>query len=89
MDSLTCHCTTLHGGVAAHAAHRHPDEEIVIVREGTMEVTIEGVVQRGGAGSVFFFASNDLHGMRNAGEATASYYVIRMVTSATPKPTPP
>ena len=50
-----------------------------------MEATINGVSQRGGPGSVFLFASNDLHGMRNVGATRASYYVIRMVTSATPK----
>ena len=85
MESLTCHVTTLDGGVAAHAAHRHPDEEIIIVKEGTMEATVNGVAQQAGPGSIFFFASNDLHGMRNVGTTRASYYVIRLITSATPK----
>jgi quercetin dioxygenase-like cupin family protein len=85
MDSLTCHCTSLAGGVAAHGAHRHPDDEIVLVKEGTMEAIIEGKAQTAGPGSVFFFASNDLHGMRNAGADRAAYFVIRMITSATPK----
>ncbi len=85
MDSLTCHVTSLHPHEAPHGAHRHPDEEIIIVREGTMEATINGRAQSAGAGSIFFFASNDLHGMRNAGDSPASYYVIRMITSATPK----
>lgn len=85
MASLTCHVTTLNPLLAAHPAHIHPDEEIVIVKEGTMEATINGKSQRGGAGSIFFFASNDLHGMRNVADARASYYVIRMITTATPK----
>lgn len=85
MPSLTCHVTTLHGGIAAHAAHRHPDDEIIIVKEGTMEATVNGRAQEAGTGSIFFFSSNDLHGMRNAGATRASYYVIRMITSATPK----
>ena len=85
MDSLTCHVTTLNGGVAAHAAHRHPDDEIIIVKEGTMEATVNGQPWLAGAGSIFFFSANDLHGMRNAGDTRASYYVIRLITSATPK----
>jgi quercetin dioxygenase-like cupin family protein len=85
MDSLTCHVTTVNVGDASHGAHRHPDDEIVIVKEGTMEVAINGQTQRASAGSVVLFASNDLHGMRNAGDTKLSYYVIRMVTSATPK----
>jgi quercetin dioxygenase-like cupin family protein len=90
MDSLSCHATSVHGNLAAHGAHRHPDDEIVIVKEGLMEATIEGVAQRpAGPGSIFFFASNELHGMRNAGDTRATYYVIRMITTATPPAPPP
>jgi quercetin dioxygenase-like cupin family protein len=85
MAGLTCHVTTLNPLLAAHPAHIHPDEEIVIVKEGTMEATFGGQSQPAGAGSIFFFASNDLHGMRNVANARASYYVIRFITSATPK----
>ena len=88
MDSLTCHVTTVNVGEASHAAHRHPDDEIVIVKEGTLEVTINGDAQRAPAGSVILFASNDLHGMRNAGDTRVTYYVIRMITAATPKAEP-
>jgi quercetin dioxygenase-like cupin family protein len=85
MESLTCHATTVNPGDASHGAHRHVDDEIVIVKEGTMEATINGRSQRAGTGSVLFFASNDLHGMRNAGDTRLTYYVIRMITTATPK----
>ena len=68
VDRLETHITTLECGRAPHAAHRHPDEELVFVREGVVEATINGVSRKAPAGSVIFFASNDLHGMRNAGE---------------------
>ena len=84
-ESFECHVTTLNAGEVPHAAHRHPDEEIVVVKEGVMEVTINGVTQRGGPGSIFFYGSNDEHGMKNVGGTTASYHVIRIVTAATPK----
>lgn len=83
--NLECHITTLNAGEVPHAAHRHPDEEIVIVKEGVMEVTINGVTQRGGPGSIFFYGSNDEHGMKNVGGTTATYHVVRIVTAATPK----
>ena len=83
------HVTTLNPGVLAHAPHRHPDEEVIIVKEGTIEVTINGESRRAGAGSIFFFASNDLHGMRNAGEIPATYFVVRIVASAQPAPQRP
>jgi quercetin dioxygenase-like cupin family protein len=86
MTSLSAHVTTVNAGKASHGAHRHPDEEIIVVKEGTLEVTINGESQHAGEGSIIFCASNDLHGMRNAGDTPATYYVIRMITDATPKP---
>jgi len=87
LNGLSGHITTLRAGLAAHPAHRHPDEEMIVVKEGTIEVTINGTSQRAGAGSVFFFASNDLHGMKNVGDTAASYYVFRFVTDRTPPKT--
>ncbi|MEX2043796.1 MAG: cupin domain-containing protein [Opitutus sp.] len=83
--NLSMHCTTVHAGLALHGAHRHPDEEIVIVREGALEVTIEGRSEPAPAGSVIFIAPNDLHGMRNAGDTQAGYFIIRLITEATAK----
>jgi quercetin dioxygenase-like cupin family protein len=82
------HITTLHAGEMPHAAHNHPDEELVIVKEGLMEATINGVARRGGPGSIFFYGSMDLHGMKNVGTTDATYYVFRSITEATPKPPP-
>ena len=83
------HVTTLKPGESPHAAHRHPDEELIVVKEGLMEATINGVAQRGGPGSIFFYGSNDLHGMKNVGTTDATYYVFRTITDATPKETAP
>jgi acetyl esterase/lipase/quercetin dioxygenase-like cupin family protein len=84
-NNLEGHVTTLNPGETPHAPHRHPDEEMIIIRAGTLEVMINGVTQRVGAGSVFFFASNDLHGLRNVGETQATYFVLRFQTPLTPK----
>jgi quercetin dioxygenase-like cupin family protein len=83
--NFECHVTTLDPGEVPHASHYHPDEELVIVKEGLMEVTINGVTQRAGPGSIIFYASNDEHGMKNAGPTRATYHVVRIVTEATPK----
>jgi quercetin dioxygenase-like cupin family protein len=83
--SFEGHITTLNPGEVPHGAHHHPDEELVIVKEGTMEVTIKGKTQRAGPGSIFFYGSNDQHGMKNVGGTPATYYVFRLITEATPK----
>lgn len=86
-QNLSCHATTVaKAQEAAHGPHRHIDEEVVVVKEGTLEATFNGAAHRGGPGSVFFFASNEEHGLRNAGDTPVTYYVIRVTTEATPKP---
>ena len=84
MTRFESHVTTIEAGLEPHDAHRHPDEEIIIIKQGTLEVTINGKTQQAGEGSMFFFASNDLHGMKNVGASRATYFVIRIVTAATP-----
>ena len=88
VDRLETHVTTVGPGEALHAAHRHPDEELIFVREGVLEATINGVAQKAPAGSVIFFASNDLHGVRNAGDTQASYFVLRWTSPGKEGPRP-
>jgi quercetin dioxygenase-like cupin family protein len=76
LDQLECHITTLNPGTASHPPHRHINEEIIIIREGTVEVLVNGEWKRMGPGSVIFNASNVLHGLRNAGGVPAVYHVI-------------
>jgi len=88
VDRLETYVTSLDAGKPSHAAHKHPDEELVYVREGVIEATINGVAQRAPAGSVIFSASNDLHGMRNAGDTRASYFVLRWTSPGKEGPKP-
>lgn len=77
LDQLECHVTTVKAGEASHAAHSHPEEELIIVKEGVLESTQKGEVKRAGPGSIIFEASNELHGVRNIGTTSATYYVIK------------
>jgi quercetin dioxygenase-like cupin family protein len=88
VDRLETHVTNVDVGKASHAAHRHPDEELIYVREGTVEATINGVAKLAPPGSVIFYASNDLHGMRNAGDVPVSYFVLRWTSPGKEGPKP-
>jgi len=77
LDELECHVTTLNPGESPHPPHRHPDEELIIVKEGTVEALVNGEIKRVGPGSVIFQASNQMHGLRNVGNGPATYHVIR------------
>ena len=76
LDELELHVTTLKPGVMSHPPHQHPNEELVIIKEGTVEALINGEWRRTGPGSVIFNASNQLHGLRNVGSGPATYHVI-------------
>nr|WP_294814973.1 cupin domain-containing protein [uncultured Sphingomonas sp.] len=84
LDELEMHVTTLNPGLASHPPHTHPNEELVIVREGTVEALNGGAWKRLGPGSVIFNASNSSHALRNVGETPATYHVINWKTAATP-----
>jgi XRE family transcriptional regulator, regulator of sulfur utilization len=77
LDQLECHVTTVKAGEAAHAPHAHPEEELIVVKEGILESNQNGDVKRVGPGSIIFQASNQTHGLRNAGSTPASYFVIK------------
>jgi quercetin dioxygenase-like cupin family protein len=83
LEELEVHVTTLDPGRSPHLPHRHPNEEIVIVRQRTLEVLENGEWKRVGTGSVIFSASNQLHGLRNVGTDQAIYHVINWKTAAT------
>jgi len=77
LDELECHVTTLNPGESPHPPHKHADEELIIVKEGTVEALVNGEMKRVGPGSVIFQASNQMHGLRNVGNGPATYHVIR------------
>jgi quercetin dioxygenase-like cupin family protein len=77
LDELEMHITTLNAGVSSHEPHKHPDEELLIVKEGTVEALVNGQMRRVGPGSVIFQASNQMHTIKNVGDGPATYHVIR------------
>src|SRR5262245_27031404 len=77
LDRFASHITTLNPGQAPHPAHKHPEEELMIVRQGTLEVTLNGQPTRVETGGMIFCASNEMHGLRNVGTIPAIYYVIK------------
>jgi mannose-6-phosphate isomerase-like protein (cupin superfamily) len=72
------HESELPGGGVPHPPHRHVHEELLFIREGELEVTVNGQATRLGPGSCAYLASNDLHGYRNPGTAAAKYFVLAL-----------
>ncbi|HTQ38778.1 MAG TPA: cupin domain-containing protein [Pirellulales bacterium] len=84
LDRLECHITTVNPGEEPHPPHQHPEEELMLLKEGTLDVMQNGQRQRVGSGSVVFNSSNELHGFKNVGDTPATYFVIKWWSSATP-----
>jgi mannose-6-phosphate isomerase-like protein (cupin superfamily) len=85
IDEINCHITTLNPGEVSGAPRLHVQEEVTIVKEGTIEATWDGHSQTVGPGSVIFFASGATTQLRNPGKVPATYAVIYYYTPLTPK----
>ena len=84
LDELEIHITTLNPGETSHPPHQHPNEELLIIKEGTVEALVAGDWKRLGVGGVIFQASNQPHAIRNAGSGPATYHVVNWKSAATP-----
>ena len=76
LDELEIHISTLAPGKSPHAPHQHEHEELLIVKEGTLETFQSGATRRVGPGGIIFQASNELHNVTNVGTSPATYFVI-------------
>jgi quercetin dioxygenase-like cupin family protein len=85
LDELEMHITTLKPGMTSHPPHTHPNEELLIVREGTVEALVAGELKRVGPGSIIFQASNVPHNITNVGDVPATYHVVNWKSPLTPK----
>ena len=78
LSNFEVHATTIEPGKAPHPPHVHDDmEELVIVKEGQIKITIKGQSKIVGPGSIGFAMPGDEHGFENAGNTPATYYVLK------------
>ena len=75
-NRLDLHESELPAGTAPHDPHQHIHEELLLIREGLLDVTVGGTTTRLGPGSSAYFASSQTHGWRNVGPTTARYFVL-------------
>jgi mannose-6-phosphate isomerase-like protein (cupin superfamily) len=75
---LDLHESELAAGQAPHEPHRHAHEELILIREGTLELTMAGTKTELGPGSGVYVASNEDHGFRNSGTVPAKYFVLAL-----------
>ena len=75
---LEIHASTLAPGKTPHPSHAHEaEEELVIVKEGRLKVTIEEESKVLGPGSIALIVPGDEHGFESVGDTQASYYIMK------------
>ena len=77
-ESLETHATTLPAGAMPHPPHHHAHSEMFLMREGTLELTVNGKTYQLRPGAVAFVRSNDEHGVKNVGTTPANYFVVEI-----------
>ena len=78
LEYLEIHGTTVAPQKSPHASHSHADtEELVIVKDGELKVTINDESRLLGPGSVAIAMAGEQHGLENAGDTPVTYYVFR------------
>jgi XRE family transcriptional regulator, regulator of sulfur utilization len=88
LDELEMHVTTLKPHTASHPPHTHPNEEMVIVKAGTLQAHVNGKEIVVPAGGILFYASMQPHAVQNIGDTPATYYVINWATPASKQQIP-
>ena len=77
-EAIELHETTIQPGKIPHPAHKHPHEEFILVREGTVDLMYGGESHLLPPGSVGYTAPNEMHGLRNAGSTQATYFIFSL-----------
>ena len=75
---IESHMSDIAPGEVNHPPHQHLREEMMLIREGTMELTISGKPYRLGPGDVGFIGSNEIHNAKNVGTARAVYFIVNL-----------
>ncbi len=78
LDYLEIHASTQMAGATPGPAHANKDiEEIIIVKAGTLKVSIEDQSRILGAGGVIILMPREMHSLENVGDGPLTYYVMR------------
>jgi len=75
---IESHQSDIAPGEVNHAPHQHRREEMMLIRDGVMELTIAGTPYRLGPGDVGVIGSNELHNAKNVGPTTARYFIVNI-----------
>ena len=77
LRAMTAGSLLLKPGMSPHAPHQHPEEEIMVVTEGTGEIVVDGKVTKVGPGTMMYCAAGRLHGVKNTGTQPLLFFFYK------------
>jgi mannose-6-phosphate isomerase-like protein (cupin superfamily) len=77
IGSMTAGSLRLNPGMSPHPPHTHPEEEFMVITEGTGEILVEGKTTKVGPGTMMYCAGGKLHGITNTGKEPLLFYYYK------------
>jgi mannose-6-phosphate isomerase-like protein (cupin superfamily) len=74
---MELHVTSLNPGQVSHSPHKHPQEEVILIRKGNALVLIGEGTQTATSGDLIFFSSTTLHSLKNTGTTPLEYFALQ------------
>ena len=77
LKSMTAGSLMLKPGMSPHPPHEHPEEEIMVITEGTGEIVVDGKKTKVSPGTMMYCAGGKLHGIVNTGKTPLLFYYYK------------
>ena len=77
LKMMTAGSLLLKPGMEPHPPHQHPEEEFMVITEGSGEVLVDGKKVHVGPGSMMYCEGNQLHGVKNTGSKPLLFYFYK------------
>lgn len=77
LKSMTAGSLRLKAGMTPHPPHTHPEEEFMVITEGTGELMVDGKTTKVAPGSMMYCAANKSHGILNTGKTSLLFYFYK------------
>jgi quercetin dioxygenase-like cupin family protein len=77
LKSLVVGSIALKAGQEPHPPHQHPEEEIMLVTEGTGEIFLEGKKTPVKPGDIMYSAGNHMHGVKASANSPLTFYYFK------------
>ena len=77
LKGMTAGSLLLYPGQEPHPPHQHPEEEFMLITEGTGTLLVHGKQHDVGPGSLMYCEGNHMHGIKNTSSAPMRFYFFK------------